>query len=84
MTVCDREADIYEMFVTAEEHQIFGGLGSAVSQVVSQNYPIPVEFVGVQDTYAESGQPDELFEKYGLTSKNIAQAAERAISHKVR
>ncbi len=69
-------------FVVAEEHLIWGGLGSAVSQLVSQNCPIPVEFVGINDTYAESGKPEELFEKYGLTSKHIAQAAQKAVSHK--
>ena len=70
--------------VVAEEHLIWGGLGSAVSQVMSQHNPVPVEFVGVQDTYAESGKPEELFEKYGLTSKEIVKAAEKAVSHKQR
>ena len=69
-------------FVVAEEHLIFGGLGSAVSQFVSQNHPIPVEFIGLKDTYAESGTADELMEKYGLTSKNIVQAAQKAVSRK--
>ncbi len=68
--------------VVAEEHLIGGGLGSLVSQAVSQEFPVPVEFVGINDTYAESGKPEELFEKYGLTSKHIVQAAERAIAHK--
>ncbi|MBI4353201.1 MAG: transketolase family protein [Candidatus Omnitrophica bacterium] len=71
-------------FVTAEEHLIWGGLGSAVSQCVSQDFPVPIEFVGLNDTYAESGSPEELFEKYGLTSKHIAQAAERAVSRKAK
>ncbi|MGH7197200.1 MAG: transketolase family protein [Candidatus Omnitrophota bacterium] len=71
-------------FVTAEEHLIWGGLGAAVSQFISQNFPIPVEFIGLKDTYAESGTPEELFEKYGLTSRHIAEAAQRAISHKRR
>ncbi len=69
-------------FVVAEEHSIWGGLGSAVSQFVSQNHPIPVELVAIQDTYAESGKPEELFEKYGLTSKNIVQAAEKVLLKK--
>lgn len=69
-------------FVVAEEHLVFGGLGSAVSQLISQNFPIPVEFVGIEDTYAESGKPEELLEKYGLTSKHIVHAAEKAISNK--
>ena len=71
-------------FVVAEEHLIFGGLGSAVSQLVSQNFPIPVEFVGVQDTYAESGAPDELLKKYGLTAETIVVAAKKALSHKLK
>lgn len=69
-------------FVVAEEHLTFGGLGSVVSQFVSKNLPIPVEFVGVQDTYAESGLPEELFKKYGLTPEAIVQAAKKALSHK--
>ncbi len=69
-------------FVVAEEHLIWGGLGSVVSQFVSKNHPVPVEFVGINDTYAESGQPNELFEKYGLTSKHITQAAQKAVSRK--
>jgi transketolase len=70
--------------VTAEEHSIWGGLGSVVSQALSKNFPVPMEFVAVNDTYAESGSPDELFEKYGLTSKKISEAAERAILKKLR
>jgi transketolase len=69
-------------FVVAEEHLIWGGLGSVVSQFVSQNRPIPVEFVGINDTYAESGSAEELFKKYGLTSQNIVQAAQKALSRK--
>jgi transketolase len=71
-------------FVVAEEHMVFGGLGSAVAQCVAQHRPIPVEFVGIGDTYAESGKPEELFQKYGLTSQAITQAAQKAISHKAR
>ncbi len=68
--------------VVAEEHLIWGGLGSIVSQCVSKHKPIPVEFVGLNDTYAESGKPEELFVKYGLTSKEIVAAAEKAVSRK--
>ena len=71
-------------FVVAEEHLVYGGLGSAVSQFVSQNKPIPIEFVGIHDTYAESGTADELLKKYGLTSTNIVQAAQKAVSRKSR
>jgi transketolase len=69
-------------FVVAEEHLIWGGLGSAVSQTLSKNFPVPVEFIGLNDTYAESGKPDELLEKYGLTSKYIVQAAEKVVARK--
>ncbi len=69
-------------FVVAEEHLIWGGLGSVVAQSVSQSSPVPIEFVGINDTYAESGKPEELFEKYGLTAKQIVRAAERVISRK--
>ena len=78
------EARKTKAFVVAEEHLTFGGLGSTVSQLVSQNFPIPVEFVGVQDTYAESGAPDELLKKYGLTAENIIAAAKKALSHKLK
>ena len=68
--------------VTAEEHSIIGGLGSAVSEVVCESYPVPVVRVGVEDTYGRSGQVPELLEIYGLTSKNIAEKAKLAISLK--
>ncbi len=76
------EARKTKAFVVAEEHLLWGGLGSVVSQCVTENFPIPVEFVGLHDTYAESGTPEQLFEKYGLTSKHIVQAAEKAVSRK--
>ena len=68
--------------VTAEEHSIIGGLGSAVSEVVCESCPVPVVRVGVEDTYGRSGQVPELLEIYGLTSKNIAEKAKLAISLK--
>jgi transketolase len=61
--------------VTAEEHNIFGGLGSAIAEVVSEIYPVPVRRIGVNDTFGESGEAQELFEKYGLTPDKIAEAA---------
>jgi transketolase len=70
--------------VVAEEHLIWGGLGSIVSQCLNETVPVPMEFVGLDNLYAESGDPDELFEKYGLTSKNIVLAAEKAVSRKPR
>ncbi len=68
--------------VTAEEHSVWGGLGSAVSSALSRKDPVPMEFVGIQDTYAESGKPEELLEKYGLTARHVAQAAERVVKRK--
>jgi transketolase len=68
--------------VTAEEHNRFGGLGDAVAQVLISNTPVPQEYVAVNDTFGESGTPDQLMEKYGLTENDIVAAAERAISRK--
>lgn len=66
--------------VVAEEHLMAGGLGSAVAAVVARTKPAPIEFVNVGDTYAESGDPDGLLQKYGLTSEAIVKAAERVRS----
>ncbi|MCL1979076.1 MAG: transketolase family protein [Methanomassiliicoccaceae archaeon] len=68
--------------VTAEEHSIIGGMGAAVAEFLSQEMPVPVEMVGTKDTFGESGAPSELFEKYGLTSKDIEEAAKRALERK--
>ncbi|MER2997033.1 transketolase family protein [Pontibacter populi] len=68
--------------VTAEEHNRFGGLGDAVAQVLISNTPVPQEYVAVNDTFGESGTPDQLMEKYGLTENDIVAAVERAISRK--
>ena len=65
--------------VTAEEHSIIGGLGSAVSEVVSENHPVKVKKVGLNDCFGESGTPGELLEKYGLTAKNIVAKVKGAI-----
>lgn len=66
--------------VTAEEHQIAGGLGSAVAEVLAMNFPVPQEFVGVKDMFGESGRPNELFEKYGLGIKDIKEAVKRVVA----
>ncbi|MFT4779993.1 MAG: transketolase [Flavobacteriales bacterium] len=68
--------------VTAEEHQITGGLGSVVSQTLSRECPTPIEFVGVNDSFGESGTPEQLMEKYGLTSKDIVAAALKVVARK--
>lgn len=69
--------------VTAEEHQMNGGLGDSIAQLLSRELPTPMEFVAVDDSFGESGTPDQLLEKYGLTAKAIADAAVRAMSRKV-
>lgn len=68
--------------VTAEEHQIAGGMGSAVAETLAAACPVPIEFVGIHDTFGESGQPDELMEKYGLTADVIVSAAKSALQRK--
>jgi len=68
--------------VTAEEHQVMGGFGSAVAEVLSQNAPVPMRFVGVQDTFGQSGDPDVLMKAYGLKAENIVQAAKEVIKIK--
>jgi transketolase len=68
--------------VTAEEHQLNGGLGDSICQLLSREMPLPVEMVGVNDSFGESGTPDELMKKYGLEAQNIVDAALKAISRK--
>jgi len=68
--------------VTVEEHQIMGGMGSAVAEVLAQNYPVPLEFVGMPNTFGESGQPEELLEKYGMSVKFIKEAVKKVILRK--
>lgn len=68
--------------VTAEEHSIIGGLGSSVAEVLVENYPVPLERVGVQDKFGESGTPAELLVKFGLTAEEIIQAVEKVIKRK--
>lgn len=68
--------------VTAEEHNYLGGLGESVARVLAENHPTPQEFVATQDTFGESGTPEELMVKYGLTARDIAIKAEKAISRK--
>jgi transketolase len=68
--------------VTAEEHQVFGGFGSAVAEVIVRHCPVPIEMVGMKDSFGESGQPDELMEKYGLRAANIFESAQRVLKRK--
>lgn len=68
--------------VTCEEHTLYGGLSSVVSLSLSTSFPVPHETVAIRDTYAESGKPEELLERYGLTSSHIVKAAEKAVLRK--
>ncbi len=68
--------------VTAEEHNIMGGLGGAVAEVLVETVPVPMERVGVKDTFGESGTPNELMTKYGLTAQDIVEAALKVINRK--
>ncbi len=68
--------------VTAEEHMINGGLGDSIAQLLSIQNPTPIEMIGVNDSFGESGKPMELMEKYGLTSDNIVSACEKVITRK--
>jgi len=70
--------------VTAEEHLEHGGLGSAVARIVARHQPVPMEFVAIKDTYAESGKSAELLQRYGLTAKDIEQAVRSAVKRKGR
>jgi transketolase len=83
----DREAIIASIqktgcAVTAEEHNVIGGLGDSIAQVSVKEFPIPIEMIGTQDTFGESGKPTELLKKYGLDTEFIVAAAEKAIARK--
>lgn len=67
------------VLVTAEDHTVLGGLGSAVAECVTESYPVPVLRVGVQDRYVESGLPAELYEKYGFTGKGLGEKVREAL-----
>lgn len=68
--------------VTAEEHNFLGGLGESVSRVLAQNHPTPQEFIATNDTFGESGTPEQLMEKYGLNAEAILNAAQKVIKRK--
>jgi transketolase len=77
-----RAAAETKAIVVAEEHLVDGGLGVRVAQVVAETHPCAMEFVGIHDCYAESGQPDELLEKYGLMARDVAAAARKVLARK--
>lgn len=68
--------------VTAEEHNVVGGMGSAVAELLAAKNPVPMEFIGVQDIFGQSGTPDELLKEYGLTAEDIIQACMRVLERK--
>lgn len=68
--------------VTVEEHQIAGGLGSAVAELLAKTYPVPIEFIGVADHFGESGKPEELLKKFGLDELSIIKTVEKIIKRK--
>lgn len=71
-------------FVTAEDHNIHGGLGGAVAEALARSCPCPMELIGVADTFGESGEPEELAQKYELTGFHISEAAKRVLARKAR
>lgn len=70
--------------VTVEEHQIIGGMGSAVAECLARHYPTPIEFVGVKDKFGQSGTPEELIEHYGIGEKDIKEAVRRVMLRKTK
>jgi transketolase len=78
---CARET---KALVTAENHNIYGGLGSAVSEAAAKTTPVPIEMVGVTDRFGQVGTEDYLKKEYGLTADAIVEAAKRAVSRKKR
>lgn len=68
--------------VTAEEHNIIGGLGDSIAQVAAKRCPVPIEYVGTNDTFGESGKPMDLLKKYGLDAEHIVAAAQKALARK--
>ena len=78
----ERAARETRAIVVAEEHLVASGLGVRVAQVVAETHPCAMEFVGIQDTYAESGTPEELLQKYGLTASNVVAAVQKVSKRK--
>ena len=68
--------------VTAEEHNVLGGLGDSIAQTAARNFPIPIEYIGTNDTFGESGKPEDLLVKYGLDTDNIIAAADKVLARK--
>ena len=77
-----REARASGAVVTVEEHQIAGGLGSAIAEVLAAECPAPIEFIGMHDEFGQSGTPDELIKHYKMDAESIAAAAEKVVQRK--
>ncbi len=77
-----KAAKLAGCIVSVEEHQVNGGLGSAIAEVLAKKYPVPMEFIGMPDHFGESGKPSELMAKYNMKAKDIVTAAKRAIRRK--
>lgn len=77
-----KAAEDCRAIVTVEEHQTTGGLGSAVAEILSQNFPVPLKIVGIEDRFGESGEPNELLEKFGLTKEAIIKAITQVLRMK--
>lgn len=77
-----RAAKETKAVVTVEEHQVMGGMGSAVAEVLAKNCPVPIEMVGMQDRWGESGEPDELIEHFGFGVSSIMKAVEKVVKRK--
>ena len=78
----ERAAKDCKAIVTVEEHQIMGGIGSAIAEVVAQTYPVPIEFVGMHNSFGESGTPDELLKKYRMDAPAIEAAVKKVVKRK--
>ncbi len=74
---------VSQAVVTVEDHQVEGGMGSAIAELLAKTTPLPIEFIGLQNTFAESGTPKELIEKYGMGAKDIKEAVKRVIRRKL-
>lgn len=76
-------AKLTKAFVTVEDHQVMGGLGGTIAELCAKNFPTPIEFIGLQDTFAESGTPKELIKKYKMGKDDIKSAVKKVIKRKI-
>ncbi|MDQ3014361.1 MAG: transketolase family protein [bacterium] len=79
-----RLAEDAKAIVTVEEHQIAGGMGSAIAEVLAEHVPVPIEFVGVRDAFGQSGKPEELIEHFGMGESHIKEAVKKVLKRKIK